>query len=88
MCVCVVFQRREFEEGTLEVLAALPGFMKSQEVQDTDTDPKLQVNKMICMNTGVFMEPFYFLYFKGAVVGVFLFWFFGVFFFLLVQKQK
>ncbi|XP_060759454.1 inositol 1,4,5-triphosphate receptor associated 2 [Neoarius graeffei] len=34
--------RREFEEDTLEVLTALPSFMKSQEVQDTNTAPRLQ----------------------------------------------
>ncbi|KAF4079883.1 hypothetical protein AMELA_G00183400 [Ameiurus melas] len=34
--------RREFEEDTLEVLAAFPGFMKSQEVQDSNPDPKRQ----------------------------------------------
>ncbi|MCJ8742976.1 hypothetical protein PDJAM_G00088450 [Pangasius djambal] len=32
--------KQEFEEDTLEILAALPGFMKSQEAQDTNT--KLQ----------------------------------------------
>lgn len=44
--MCVVFQKREFEEDTLEVLEALPRFMKSQEVQDTTTEPKLQVNTL------------------------------------------
>ncbi|KAK3545005.1 hypothetical protein QTP86_032702 [Hemibagrus guttatus] len=34
--------KQEFEEDTLEVLAALPGFIKNQEVQDTSTDPTLQ----------------------------------------------
>ncbi|GAA6083848.1 inositol 1,4,5-triphosphate receptor associated 2 isoform X1 [Tachysurus ichikawai] len=34
--------RQEFEKDTLEVLAALPDFMKNQEVQDTSSDPKLQ----------------------------------------------
>ncbi|XP_058272927.1 inositol 1,4,5-triphosphate receptor associated 2 isoform X2 [Hemibagrus wyckioides] len=35
--------KQEFKEDTLEVLAALPGFIKSQEVQDTSTGhPTLQ----------------------------------------------
>lgn len=67
--MCVLIQRREFEEDTLEVLEAFPGFMKSQEVQDSDPDPKRQVNKLICMNTsGSLWRFYYFLHFKGAIL--------------------
>ncbi|XP_053364867.1 inositol 1,4,5-triphosphate receptor associated 2 [Clarias gariepinus] len=34
--------RQEVEEDTLEILAALPGFMRSQGAQDTNTDPEVQ----------------------------------------------
>ncbi|KAF5890789.1 lymphoid-restricted membrane protein-like, partial [Clarias magur] len=34
--------RQEVEEDRLEILAALPGFTKSREAQDTNTDPKVQ----------------------------------------------
>ncbi|MCI4388727.1 hypothetical protein PGIGA_G00089390 [Pangasianodon gigas] len=34
--------KQESEEDTLEILAALPGFTKSQEAQDTNIDNKLQ----------------------------------------------